>query len=572
MSKNYLETKSVNLLELLSNGKSYSVPLYQRDYSWNQDQWEDLLEDIQRLTDDDLHYMGSIVLQFSNDGKEMIIIDGQQRITTLSILIVSVISILKDLISQNIEIEKNEQRIKALEGYICKQSASTLMKSPRLQLNDHNNSFFNQYIINLEELPKEVRKKSSTSNQLIYKALEFFKENLIRHFAQNGAERDAEKIVAYIEVILEKFCFIQIAVEDELNAYTLFETLNARGTELTATDLLKNYLFSLSDNESIKVMQKDWRNITEQIKTQDIPQFLRYYINSRQDFITQSQLFKTISKQIKNGKEAYDFIQDLKRFCIIYKALKDPEDDLWKDYGEFNEIKKRLDELKLFKMKQHISLLMSAYDKIFPKKPNEFVRILEICSIIVFRYVVIGRNQTNQMEKIFNKCSVKIYNEEITTAREVFENLKSLYVNDETFEKEFSTHSINLDSNPKLIYYILEKLEYQFAETKNKKIGENVSVEHILPKKMTEYWDQYFSSEEQDHLLSRLGNYILLNRKINKKLGQEDYPTKCKVFEKSTFAITQQVAKNYTEWNPTNIRKNQEAYASFAKQIWRLNF
>lgn len=574
MSKNYLETKNIKLFELLSNGKSYSVPQYQRDYSWNTDQWEDLLEDIYRLTDDDLHYMGTIVLQFSDDGKEMVIIDGQQRITTLSILIVSVISILKDLISQNIDKEENLQRIKALETYVCKQSASTLVKKPRLQLNDHNNSFFHQYVINLEILPSEVRKKSSSSNQLIYKSLVFFKEKLMEYFIQNKIEKNAEKIVAYIEMILEKICFIQIAVEDELNAYTLFETLNARGVELTATDLLKNYLFSLSDSESIKIMQIDWRDITERIKNQDMPRFLRYYINSHQDFITESQLFKTISRQIKNGAEAYSFIQNLKRFCIIYRALRDSEDDLWKEAGEFLEIKKRLEELKLFKMQQHIPLLMSAYDKIFPKKPHEFVRILEICSVIVFRYVVIGKRQTKDMEKAFNKCSIKIANEEISTAREVFENLKKLYIDDETFEKEFSSRSINFDSNPKLIYYILEKLECQFANTKNKTTGENISVEHILPKTMTEYWEQYFSFEEHEHFVSRLGNFVLLDRKVNRDLGQKDYPTKCEVFAKSPFAITSQIITNnkYREWNPQNIRKNQEIYAKHAKQIWKLSF
>src|ERR1700752_4474298 len=91
-SGNLLDTKTVSLNEILGNGKIYRVPHYQRDYSWEQDNWEDLWNDIELAAETKKpHYMGSIVLQ-STTGKEFVIIDGQQRFSTLSILTLATIN------------------------------------------------------------------------------------------------------------------------------------------------------------------------------------------------------------------------------------------------------------------------------------------------------------------------------------------------------------------------------------------------------------------------------------------------------------------------------------------------
>ncbi len=109
MLQNFLDTKTIAFHEILGNGKIYKIPNFQRDYSWSEEHWEDLWNDIIELTETDIpHYMGSIVLEATTDDDVFIIVDGQQRITTLSILVLAVIGFLKQLTDQEIEIENND--------------------------------------------------------------------------------------------------------------------------------------------------------------------------------------------------------------------------------------------------------------------------------------------------------------------------------------------------------------------------------------------------------------------------------------------------------------------------------
>lgn len=114
INNNLLDTKTVNFNEILSSGKIYRVPQFQRDYSWSQDNWEDLWNDIIIAEENKTpHYMGSIVLQ-SNTSKEYSIIDGQQRFTTLSILTLAIIKSIKNLVDRGIEVAENNERIEIL--------------------------------------------------------------------------------------------------------------------------------------------------------------------------------------------------------------------------------------------------------------------------------------------------------------------------------------------------------------------------------------------------------------------------------------------------------------------------
>src|SRR4051812_31147720 len=110
-SVNLLDTKTVNLNEVLGNGKIYKVPQFQRDYSWTQDNWEDLWNDIALVkSTNSPHYMGSVVLQ-SSGAKQFLIIDGQQRFTTLSILTLAFIARIQTLSDNGIDIEANRERV-----------------------------------------------------------------------------------------------------------------------------------------------------------------------------------------------------------------------------------------------------------------------------------------------------------------------------------------------------------------------------------------------------------------------------------------------------------------------------
>ena len=133
-----MDTKTVNLNDILSNGKIYRVPQFQRDYSWEQDNWEDLWNDIELAGQSkNAHYMGSVVLQ-STVGKEYLIIDGQQRFTTLTILTLAVIDAIQKLADKGNEVEQNKERIEILmRQYIGQKDPTSLSYSSKLFLNEN---------------------------------------------------------------------------------------------------------------------------------------------------------------------------------------------------------------------------------------------------------------------------------------------------------------------------------------------------------------------------------------------------------------------------------------------------
>ena len=143
--------------QLMGNGLSYRVPLFQRDYSWGPDEWDDLWQDIVALFDDDpepAHYMGYLVLQ-SADYRAFDIIDGQQRMTTLSLLMLAAASHLSDLAAPDDPGDPETRRAEQLRAsYIGYLDPVTLVSRSKLTLNRHNDSFYQNYLVPLERLPQ----------------------------------------------------------------------------------------------------------------------------------------------------------------------------------------------------------------------------------------------------------------------------------------------------------------------------------------------------------------------------------------------------------------------------------
>ena len=237
---NLLDSKTATLQDLIGNGKTYRVPPYQRDYSWEPEQWEDLWSDILDLRGkpEDSHYMGALVVEGKSD-REFLIIDGQQRIATLSVLALAVIKRLEELAATGSEPENNRARAEELrKQLVSKRDAVSLTESSKLYLNQTDNGFYQDTLVRLRE-PMNPRRMPK-SNARLWECFQWFSGKL-----RGLALVDGAALAGLLsEIVARQLIFILITVDNELNAYTVFETLNARGLELSSTDLLKNYLFS----------------------------------------------------------------------------------------------------------------------------------------------------------------------------------------------------------------------------------------------------------------------------------------------------------------------------------------
>ncbi len=166
--KIYLDPENRCFAEMMSNNRRYVVPPFQRDYSWEDEQWAELWEDIEQMRQSQTqHFMGYLVLQ-TEDGKSFQIIDGQQRITTVSIVILAVLKTLQSLVDDQIDKEANRQRIEEYKRtYIGVFDSITLTTSPKLVLNRHNNQHFRAMA---EKLEVPTRRRLTKTNRAFSKS------------------------------------------------------------------------------------------------------------------------------------------------------------------------------------------------------------------------------------------------------------------------------------------------------------------------------------------------------------------------------------------------------------------
>lgn len=564
MSNMNFNTSNDTFRKLLGNGITYTVPRFQRDYSWGENEWDDLWQDILEIrnNEESAHYMGYLVLQ-SSDNKSFDIIDGQQRITTLSILVLAVLKNLQLLQNKGVDAEKNKKREEQLRNiYIGYLDPVTLISKSKLKLNNHNDLFYQNYLVPLQKMPQRGLR---FSEKLIKKAFEWFAEKIKKELL--NTKGDGTELAIFIDLIADKLFFTVITVNDELNAFKVFETLNARGVRLSATDLLKNYLFSVINNEKphkseIKVLEGRWENIVNKLGSESFPDFLRVYWNSLNKLVRKTDLFKVIKKSIQDKSKAFGLIRELDENADFYAALRYPKDEFWS-----NDQEKYINELGMFGIRSPYSFLMIAYKKLHEK---DFNKILRACSIISFRYNIICGLHTGEQERVYNDIAFKIANNELNNAPDIIRLLKNIYPSDQNFKASFIDKEFDIASarNKRIVRYILFCLEKQLSEKDYDFESDKYSIEHILPDSKGVGWDDH--DEEDYRYLNRLGNYTLLTKRENRDIGNKGFEEKKEVYKKSNFKITQQVAEDNAVWNVERIVAHQSKMAGWATSVWRL--
>lgn len=557
---NLLDTSTVSLSDIVGNGKTYTVPPYQRDYSWKRDHWEDLWNDILNIDSEGLvHYMGSIVLQNMGD-KKFHVIDGQQRFSTLTLIVLAIIKQLNTLIEKEIDIDENEERVSLLQKkFIGDKDPGSLTYSSKLKLNENNNSFFQSNLLVFRP-PTNVNTLHD-SDKLIWQAYNFFVGKVGNHFE---GEESGEEITNFLNKhIAEKLMFIQIVVEDELSAYTVFETLNSRGVGLTVTDLLKNYLFSVSTKVDLPHVKDKWRKIVDIIGLDQFPTFLRHYWISKNKLIRQEYLFRAVKASITTSPDVISLLDSLEENALLYNALTNYSDSFW---GGHREIKKRVKELTLFREKQSYSLMISAYNNL---DQESFAQVLKLISFITFRYTVIARLHTNLKEEVYNKAAIEVSENRATTVNQIAQLLKPLYPSDSDFKSDFSTKSISTKRGKKLVRYILYNIENNLSQADYDFEENPGTIEHILPENGSEHYEDEFPATIHDSIVYRLGNYTLLEDDKNRACDNLPFDEKKAIYQTSQYEIAKQITAN--EWTPNTVEIRQKKLADYASSIWRIS-
>jgi len=568
MSATNFDTKNATYRQLMGNGLTYRIPRFQRDYSWTEEEWEDLWTDLQaslKNGGEPAHYMGYLVLQ-TRDDKYFDVIDGQQRLTTLSLIVLATLKNLGRLLGTNSDNGRRAEQIR--QTYIGYLDPVSLVSRSKLSLNRNNDNYYQTYLVALADtLPQRNIRASETG---LRKAFEWFDRKVTHHVAQSTDRGLA--LASFVEAMSDKLFFTVITVADELNAYKVFETLNSRGVRLSSTDLLKNYLFSVLHRETqheheMKSLEDRWENIVGRLGSESFPDFLRIHWNSRNPLVRQTELFKTIRSYVKDRAMAFALLRDIEADVETYLRLTQPETT-----EATSPLQDGLTTLKLFNVTQPYPFLLAAA-RLAGMTPQDFDQIVRACAIVSFRYNVIGSLSPSEQESAFNKAAVEMARGERTTTARVIESLAAIYPADSTFKAAFADKSIPTQSSRKkrIVRYILCRIEEHYSKSGIAAFESDAyNLEHLLPQNPGEGWSD-FNDEQLEVLVFRLGNTTLLRTVANRDAGNVDYPSKRLTYSESQFAITRKIAEDNAEWTPERIAARQQWMAAQATAIWRIS-
>lgn len=271
-------------------------------------------------------------------------IDGQQRLTTLSYVVLAALKDIQRSIDPGVNGENNRRRLEQIRqtciGYL---DPVTLVPRSKLSLNRNNCNYRQNYLAPLAEYLPQRGVRASES--LLRKAFEWF-DGKVKSFVATEADK-GNTLAQFVEAMSDKLFFTVITVTDELNAHKVFETLNARGVRLSSTDPLKNCLFSVlhrdwQDDHEMKSLEVRWDRIVGQLGGDSFPDFLRIHWNSRHSLIWQTELFKTIRVQVNTREEAFRLLRaldaDLETYLVVtrlerYVSGSVPQDSSWKPFS-----------------------------------------------------------------------------------------------------------------------------------------------------------------------------------------------------------------------------------------------
>jgi len=524
------------------------VPVYQRPFAWEISNIQDLFEDIKNSHPED-YFVGTIVV--NNKGDYFEIVDGQQRLATVSLFF----SVVCNLLLR----ENTVDNAKALENDFLQKRSFRGNVEQKLKLNNVDNDFYFKKILNNKniELVKESHKRILKSYELI--------EGFVDNWFKSGGIEDIYNLVDFIE---KKLRVIIVTVSDEVNAFTVFETLNDRGLALSQTDLIKNYLFNKADDR-LGEAQNKWLRFTGAIEAaeneDEILQYIRYYWSSKKGLTREKQLFKNIKDKIRNKNQAITLLTNLDANTQLYLAILTLNHPYWKDYSP--NCVEYISALRELRLTQNRPLLLAMLERFEKREVEKTLKLIISWSI---RNLITGAIGAGTLEKEFSNQAKLINEGKIKNTLELKKSIESIVPTDEQFRKAFEIVSISKNYIARYYLAEIEKSYRGTGELEPIQNPEKINLEHILPVNPSNLDDwPGFNEEIHKTYYKRVGNLTLLDKKMNSEEANCNFNIKRDFYQDSEVVITKNL-KDFNKWTTQEINDRQKQFAEKAVEIWGL--
>lgn len=557
-----IKPKDRSIKSLFISGNQFSIPRFQREYSWDKKNYQEFFNDMMNcLTinegklETNSYFLGTMLFigdysEANEKAKSILIVDGQQRITTITILF----STLSDRFRAIGEDKLSEQVFR----YIMTEDDDG--KEVRILESKTHYPYFSFFIQDREK--NDQQETTTEEEECIKESFDYLYENLdekkLRIHLKKKLGGDAVDQLLYVDMLkairdqVLGTTFISISTPDKENANMIFEILNAKGKRLSHVDLIKNKIFEIVDDKgSADYAEVKWVEIKKNLISRNdsigLATFYRHFWISNYKKTSGSKLYDDFQKIIKpKNKDRYkEFLKQIEEESKIYIQILNPRRE---DYGNRKEYFWLVQSLNVLMNFFNIVQVRVALIALFKIKEKDLINTAKFKSTIMFlenfhfAYNSITSGNANRFESIYSKYAIEL--NKCTTKEQVIKNidenlinpLNKLFPDFQQFSKGFTELTFSKKDHPNNIKskYAINKLNlfYEGLDV----FSDNGTIEHILP--------------EKGGLESlKIGNLILLEEKLNNEAGDKSYNHKKNIYLKSSFKWIKDFVNDNDDWN-----------------------
>ena len=529
--KNRVKADSIHLFDFLENGKTiFEIPVFQRNYEWDEQQCSQLFKDLTIAAEDDQdHFIGAIVY-VAETGRKLShiyrIIDGQQRLMSLMLLLKSLADV-NDQVRAEIQEQYLTNKYLEENNHLKLKPVAHDMEAFEAVMNDRLDQYNepSKVVKNYQYFKKRIQQSEFSSTEL-YEALNHF--NMV-----------------YIELTND--------VQDE-NPQVIFESLNSTGVSLSASDLVRNFLLmKLDSDKQSRLYQEYWVKMERIFTTNTFADFIRFYLTMKMHKMINRAKIYPLYKEFYHGQglDSEEALADLYRFAIFYDQLIHAETGI----QELNPILRHINAMDSRVVYPYFFMMleMTSTGEV---SQDDVIEVAQIMESYLFRLKVcqLPTNGLNRM--VIALCdkakAVGDYRARLVSL------LNASFPDDKKFaDSLMNVNLYSLRNNlAKLALVVLEE-----SRTKETIDFDDAQVEHIMPQRLNNDWRIELPNANRinEEMGGVIGNLTLT--KYNQEMGNKVYSEKKEVYQTSNVSLTREIAAEYPTWNKESIVKRTEQLA-----------
>jgi hypothetical protein len=589
-----IQPKPSTIGEILNLPEHFEVPKYQRGFAWDTDEAGEFLTDLEAESEGGRGlFLGTLIFNISDQSKDrIVIVDGQQRLTTIFLLLIACRELAKKLAQPGIAHE-TQKRITITDPTTAES------KGPLLKASEAIRDVFDEMAKSEWDgsFPQKIGTKQVKRQSRYLRPVYNYFEKCIKDYSKDGLSR-------LLKAVYEARV-IRIDIDDNEEAFSIFERTNARGTDLEVSDLLKNYLYQ----QKVPNLDAKWKEILAQ-SDGTILKMLKYFYVSKKGYISKSVLFRKLKEYSRDVGSAERFVQELDHFANFYSVVrKEQGDTLIKDYFEsieftavstdsdkYQRVHLALQALRLFRVSQIYPVIFAAISAVrrngedsSKATAKSLIRLLDSMEKYHFINNAVCSRIGNEVEKLYADFSERFAKTKDfdKTSNELVLELRKRQASQEEFVSRFCEISYSDEFIP-LIAYIFDKLNnYSLAPGERTVIFDpldgvkrkNFNIEHFLPQNPE---DKKPIDSATKAVIDNIGNLLVLSFRANSSLGNLSPEKKIARIEgdlarkTENLHLVREFVKRYgsqaKEWNEEAIQQRATRMAQEAYEVvWKMS-